>query len=229
MILNTNRSTTQITTEKIMSSTNSSICSADTINRQHHQKMLQHLNKTNSLHHNRRTNERKNKNKDSCTMSISKNHHNKNIQHLRDLHIISWNVNGGLDPKYNDHELIINHINNYPSTTIILAQETTGIKGGYTITPQSRISCINNMNLVASDHHGITAIYVHQQCHSYTPITFPQHIYQHETDTINHIHATAITLQINEPIRSRHEITIFNIYMSPNSNKSTINQLTTIT
>ena len=176
----------------------------------HHQKKLDRLHEINTTHH------RKERILQQLTQrltsgNILSNNVNCSHQHLRDLHIICWNVNGGLNAKYNHRDLTQIHFNNHPSSTIIMVQEAIGTKGGYHENSQSALANITNMNLNTTDPYYITAIYVHNQCHNYVPIQFPTTIYNNVLDPLHQMHVTAILLQINKPIRSRNDVVILNL------------------
>ena len=183
------------------------ISSTQYINNLHHHKILANLHKTNTIYH--KKGKHKHTNIDTHVQAI--NNTTKTCQqHLRDLHIISWNVDGGLNPNYKHHDLIQTHLMNYPSTTIILSQESIGTKGGYRKMSQSALANIHNMNLVSADPYCITAIYLHKHCNNFVSIPIPETIYKSNNDTLQQIHASAIVLQTDKQIRSRHEIAILN-------------------
>ena len=190
------------------------ISSGAYIHRQHHHWILNRLHKTNTTN----KNAPKPKTNDSPTK----------YQHLRNINIICWNTNGGLNANYQNYEETLTYLNDYPSTTIIMSQESIGTKNGYHLSPATAIPDIPNMHLAANDPYCITTIHIHDNFHNYVPIHFPEYIYDTITEPINRIHATAVVLQINKTIRSRNEIVLLNLYRSPNSKSTTMHQVTRI-
>ena len=97
--------------------------------------------------------------------------------------------NGGLNHKYNNHPLIINHIQQSHNISILMAQEAVGTKGGYKITKKSSLFPIDNMELVAWDKYGITAIYINKNITNHVVIDVPDTIYGCDLSPIDkHIH-----------------------------------------
>ena len=112
---------------------------------------------------------------------------NTNNIHQRKINIMCWNVDGGLNERYKNHHPMMNHIYAHKDIHIIMAQEAAGLKGGYQICNISKLTNINDMNLVTHDIYGITAIYVHKSCSKHIPIIFPNSIYPPNTLPINKI------------------------------------------
>ena len=131
--------------------------------------------------------------------------------------IICWNINGGLNKKSCNHELILNQLNQY-NPYILLTQETMGVKGcGYIIRNKNELPMINNMKMVTMDHYGVTAIYISNNIKEYVVIDIPLDIYGN-VEPKNTIHTTAIIIFIDKLIRNRDNIIYINMYRSPNKN-----------
>ena len=179
-----------------------------------HQKILHRLHKTNTIH--------------KSTRTPKLNVPPSNNRHLRNLNVICWNTNGGLNINYQQYEQTMTYLGTYPSTTIIMSQESIGTKNGYHRTPTTAITDLPNMHLAAYDPYCVTTIHIHDNCQNYIPIQFPESIYHTITNPINRIHASAVVIQTNKTVRSRNEMVLLNLYRSPNSKPSTMYQITRI-
>ena len=147
---------------------------------------------------------------------------NKSIK-IRALRLLYWNVNGGLHYEHKNHHEILNYVQQY-SPHILLTQETIGTIGGYKKNRKHKIQKLPQMNLICNDQCSITSIFIHESIKKYIPIPFPNELFQNQNPK-NIIHATAVIIFIDSPIRNRNNIVILNLYRSPNKNAVNLSRI----
>ena len=81
------------------------------------------------------------------------------------------------------------------------------------------------LNLVSHGKYGFTVIYISTSHDGYTPIPFPEHTTNGNSNPIDILHGTAVTVSVDHPIRGRNEMAILNIYKSSNMKPSALHQL----
>ena len=137
---------------------------------------------------------------------------------------ISWNVDGWLNAEYGKTEIITSDILQY-KPSIILTQETAGLKGGYKKDKTNLIAKIGGYKIRAVDEYGITAIYLKEDIANYSVIKLPSDLFGKNKTKQQKLHITALILFTKQPIRDRHELVFVNGYRSPADDAIDIKQI----
>ena len=147
----------------------------------------------------------------------------ESMQNQNSLKIISWNVDGGLNPQYNNNINVVNVINE-ASADWLLIQEAAGLKGGYKKSNQHNIAELKGMDHVATDEFGTTVISAKRVIDNFIKIPLPDDLFG-SVNPKKIFHVTAVVVILKTEIRNRNALILVNVYRSPSKEAIMINKL----